>query len=643
MSPVPPKQDGSKAPLSCWKKYQTKAPSEQQLCDWYKPWRTGIGLVLGKVTPGLEFQEFDDRPTYDAYKALANAAGLGELVERIEAGYCEESPSGGIHWPYRCSETNGNQKLAKRPATPEELAAKPDDRYRTLIETRGEGGYIVIAPSSGAVHPTSKPYRLLSGSLTTIATITPEERADLHALAHTFDQVQKTERRPSIQPTQTATTGDRPGDDFGRQTEWADILEPHGWQFVYERDGEQYWCRPGKSRATSATTNYKGSGLFYPFTSSTDFDPNKSYNKFAAYAFLNHNGDFTEAARTLASKGYGRQTEAIPATEPKKLFRSDDATPDARVRIAELETLVDSLRAIIARQAAELLPLRQQVKELLDLQRKPDKRERDSILALHAEYESAKSRGQLDEDGFARANLGVVAPNAGFSRPTVAAHGRLFEKQTKLLELRSNPHGLSVIDRETGEIRTLPALFVKFNGDASAIRRAISDWEPERPPRGRPRGRACPDHPGADLILRKTWTCSVCHAEVDAEETTEKAFSVDDPGQSHEAETTPDVPPGDLDRVPMVRSGTIPLEPETRNPESEASDIASCDIAPCDICGAPAKHRGRNGLRVCDAHRLAGIGKPRRANGGTEPDDWPPPPTMEDFWREHGSAAGGGS
>jgi putative DNA primase/helicase len=114
---------------------------------------------------------------------LAHASGLGNLVEKIEEGYSEQSPSEGIHWPYRCSEINDNTRLACRPGG--------DGTVKILIETRGEGGYIIIAPSYGRVHPSGKPYVLFRGGVDTIATITPEERRSLFELARIFDHMPK--------------------------------------------------------------------------------------------------------------------------------------------------------------------------------------------------------------------------------------------------------------------------------------------------------------------------------------------------------------------------------------------------------------------------------------------------------------------
>src|SRR5262249_29606461 len=65
---------------------------------------------------------------------------------------------------------------------------------------------------------------------------------------------------------------------------------------------EDRWRRPGKGYGLSATTNYKGSDLLYVFSTSTPFDSLRSYDKFGAYAVLEHKGDFTAASLAVAKK-----------------------------------------------------------------------------------------------------------------------------------------------------------------------------------------------------------------------------------------------------------------------------------------------------------------------------------------------------
>jgi putative DNA primase/helicase len=312
LSVVPPAEDGSKRPMGGWKRYQRERPTPEDLQQWYgghSP-RRGIGLVCGAVSGGLELLEFENAEAYAELVAAAKDAGLGELVERVEGGYLEESPGGGRHWLYRCREIGGNTKLARRPG--------PGGTVEVLIETRGEGGYVVCAPSAGKVHPSGRPYVLVAGGFSAIARISASERAELFRLAQTFD------RMPQPQPERPAAgyrdhidqagggPGGRPGDDLERRVSWAQILEPHGWRLLYRRSGLEAWQRPGKNGpGLSATIGHvrgeQGEPRLWVFSSSTPFEPERSYSKFAALAVLEHGGDYQAAARALAGRGYGQQ------------------------------------------------------------------------------------------------------------------------------------------------------------------------------------------------------------------------------------------------------------------------------------------------------------------------------------------------
>lgn len=311
---MPPKADGSKRPYSGnWTEFQKRKSTSSELESWYSQGLTGFGIICGAVSDNLEVMDFDVRDIYPVYKQGCKDAGLGTLIDRVESGYFENTPNG-CHLIYRCSEIAGNTKLASRPKTATEKKSE-GDKIQVLIETRGEGGYIVAAPSFGTVHPSGKPYTLLSGSLSNIATITLEEKHNLHVVAKTFhiEDLQKVE---ADYTRMTSGNGaGRPGDDFNAHADWFDKDLLGDWTKVSERGGVIQIRRPGKSEGISATVGWQGKDLFYSFTSSTVFEQHKPYDKFGVYALLHHNGDIQAAARELGRRGYG---EPLKKTTSKK-------------------------------------------------------------------------------------------------------------------------------------------------------------------------------------------------------------------------------------------------------------------------------------------------------------------------------------
>ena len=321
---LPPTGKGSKkdpkAPLGEWKQYQTEPTSLDQVESWYSNGRTTLGCVTGKVSGNLEVLDFDNRETYELFVARASEVGLAELVVRVEAGYCEDTPNG-VHWLWRCDPVEGGKKLAGRPM--------PDGKVKTLIETKGEGGFIILAPTTG-LHDNGRSYVLRSGGFATIATISPEEREELLDLALSFDQVGDAYEPPAAEAPQNvrgqiiardtggATWDLKPIDDFKERASWSEILEPAGWSRVYEREGETFWRRPGKNQGVSATSGIRpcGADLLYVFTTSSQLVSRKPLNKFDAFAKLFHNGETLDAVEDLKARGYGKESASRPAGKP---------------------------------------------------------------------------------------------------------------------------------------------------------------------------------------------------------------------------------------------------------------------------------------------------------------------------------------
>jgi len=311
ISVVPVATDGSKRPgVLTWKEYQERRATSDELMAWFQG-AEGVGVICGKVSGNLEMLELEGRAVADKIhldiKEMAKQAGLGTVWERLNNGYVEMTPSGGLHWLYRIKgEVPGNTKLARRPGE--------NGGIDVLAETRGEGGFVVVAPTNGTCHPSGGAWKMLSGSPKSIPTLTVPERDQLHSLFATFDAIPKQENiQEELKPKGEGLT---PGDDYNAKVTWEQILEPLGWKKVYvNRQGVTAWRRPGKTEGISATTNHAGTDKFYVFTSSTIFDPERSYTKFAVFAIVEHNSDFTKAARALREQGYGDQRSELKTLE----------------------------------------------------------------------------------------------------------------------------------------------------------------------------------------------------------------------------------------------------------------------------------------------------------------------------------------
>ncbi|HRQ75570.1 MAG TPA: bifunctional DNA primase/polymerase [Phycisphaerales bacterium] len=303
--------DEKRVALRSWKQFQKKRPDEDDLRSWFGANPDAICIVCGAVSGNLEMIDFDlAGELFPAWRSAVEHAARG-LVDRM---VIESTPSGGRHVVYRCEEpVSGNTKLAQRRIAAdgpgEVVIGTKAHRPRkdasgewavivTTIETRGEGGIFLCAPSAG--------YELMQGDLRAPPTITADERDVLLGCAWALNEVPASvhNETPSLSSSGCAS---RPGDDFNQRGDVREVLRRHGWTLLRPGDNE-HWCRPGKHGGTSATLK---DGVFYVFsTNAPPFEPHKGYPPFSVYALLEHSGDFTAAASALAAQGYGNNEPA---------------------------------------------------------------------------------------------------------------------------------------------------------------------------------------------------------------------------------------------------------------------------------------------------------------------------------------------
>lgn len=307
---IPARTDGSKRPLGDWAQWQERRPSRQQVTDWFKDGHPAMGAVCGAVSGDLEMFELEGRfmARFGSVEFMERAQQFGvELtLKRMLTGLVVVSPSDGRHFICRVDgAVDGNTKLAR------------DANSDTLIETRGEGGFVMLPPSHGTTHPSGRPWMArVGGDFATIVTITADERERLHALARSYDE---TPAPKPVQPVTGARRATHTRYSGAAGDSWFDmvvahlsatwtmqaLLEHYGWTWCYtDRHGRELMRRPGKDEGVSGSVNE--AGRFHPFSSTTPFPSAKAdkmsptYDLLDVVAVYEHQGDRQVAAKSVA-------------------------------------------------------------------------------------------------------------------------------------------------------------------------------------------------------------------------------------------------------------------------------------------------------------------------------------------------------
>lgn len=312
LSIVPIMPDGTKRPAwyvlpQCsWKTFTQRRPTAAELQAWFvnqslEDPPLGFAVVGGEISGGLEVIDFDTIELFGpwAERVERHCPGLVAALVRVR------TPRPGLHVYFRSSMCGGNKKLAQREIFDVETESA---KVKTLIEAKGEGGYIIAPGSPPSCHPSGRPYLFLdSRDFSDVPTITPEERVLL--LATAMDLTEIVRAPPTARPPhrESAPRSNRPGDRFMAATSWPEILEPHGWTYVgTAADGVEAWRRPGKMMGQSATINYGGLDLLHVFSENAPpFEGSQSYTKLAAFCLLQFGGDFRAAIAELIRRGFG--------------------------------------------------------------------------------------------------------------------------------------------------------------------------------------------------------------------------------------------------------------------------------------------------------------------------------------------------
>ena len=313
---VIPCNEEKKCCIPSWTPYMSRLMTDAEASENFSS-ASMIALVCGKINKGIEVIDVDLKYHLEPkvfWEQLITAIEKEIAVDFVTV----KTMNNGFHLYFRCDTVGRNQKLASRLSTPEELIDKPHMKQRCFIETRADGGYIIVPPSPK--------YTKVKGSLLDIPVITAEQRSDLINICRSFDLIpaQAIYTASEIETKQNYLLS--PLDDYNASANVIGLLQEKGWSIYAERGDHILLTRPDKKRKTVSASYHKGSKLTYIFSSNTEFDNDKAYMPYQILAKYNYGDNYREMAKDLLSKGFGVPNKSVTVNnfaKAKQVFNTE--------------------------------------------------------------------------------------------------------------------------------------------------------------------------------------------------------------------------------------------------------------------------------------------------------------------------------
>lgn len=291
LNPIP--VGNNKVPLI--QDWSTEPMTKEEIPDYDF---TNIGVNTGSLSYALEVIDIDlknlDDPTPENKKRFMELFQSKIPTSLLSKLVIQSTVSGGYHYIYRTEDVTSSHKLA----------TTADGK--TIIETRGEGGYIQITPTKG--------YKMVQGKFSNIPVLKPEERLVLMTASKLLNKTihSQAAKRMSGEDRKYLEKFK----DYNDEMQFGlDLLYEHGWTYHSgENDPTSDWVnltRPdSKSKGLHASYNKEGKFLYVWTPNQKWFDTEKPYNNHHILAELEFDGNYPRAYAKLYEEGYGGEEEA---------------------------------------------------------------------------------------------------------------------------------------------------------------------------------------------------------------------------------------------------------------------------------------------------------------------------------------------
>ncbi|WP_320112050.1 VapE domain-containing protein [Draconibacterium orientale] len=307
-----------KIPFKPWTQFQKKITPIDYWYSHYKNEGT-IGIITGKISGNLEIIDVDIKNDSKATIMTEYSELIpDELLKRL---LIQTTPNNGFHLIYRCpdAEIEANQKLAL------------DVTGEVIIETRGEGGYFCTSLKNNMIAQGRLDLINLEGE---IPIITKDERVFLLESARSLTRyfpinTNKTEKQFSYREPAI--------NNFNKEFDIIPVFEKHDWKVVKEDDEKVYLLRNG-SLAEHSGYYFKESKVFFCFSTSTEFKPEKPYNNFQVLQLLEGKNDYKTTLRLLSDYGY-----AVAEKQKNNKISADDIAGYLNGQGVRYDTLIQDL------------------------------------------------------------------------------------------------------------------------------------------------------------------------------------------------------------------------------------------------------------------------------------------------------------